>query len=547
MIKLRPYQEEAKQGIYHNWAIGNSNVIAVMPTGAGKTRLMASIFHDHKEPSCVIAHRQELVSQISVALAQQNVPHRIIGPTDIIKLCVQQHMAEVGRSWFDPMAKCAVAGVDTLKNRASKMQDWCNSVTLWAIDECHHVVLGNKWGDATQFFPNAKGLGVTATPMRSDGKGLGRHHDGVFDTMVEGPNMRWLISQGYLTEYRIFAPPSDLDLTTVKITASGEYSPKELVTATRKSHVMGDVVAHYLRIANGKLGVTFATDVISAREIAAQFCAAGVPAVALDATTPASERISALRKFKNREILQVVNVDLFGEGFDLPAIEVVSMARATESYGLYVQIFGRALRLLAGKEFALIIDHVGNVIRHGLPDAPKKWSLDRRDKKASKAKDPDEIPVRACTSCTAIYERIYPECPYCGSKPIVANRSSPEQVDGDLQEFSQELLARLRGEIDRVDMSIEDKRIELAQKRVPIIGQKALIKRHGELQIAQQQLRDQMAWWGGYKTANGMSDPEIQRRFFHRFGVDVLSAKALGKKEAEALCELIAIDNYVSI
>lgn len=535
-------------GKYYGFEIDGDHLFVLGDfTVTHNTAIVSDVFKDHKEPSCMIAHRQELVSQISLALARQGVVHKIIGQSSIVKLCVSLHMNELGRSYFSPTAHCAVAGVDTLIRREEELKQWCQSVTLWGIDECHHVIRDNKWGKAVEMFPNAKGLGVTATPQRADGKGLGREHDGVADVMIEGVTMRWLINNGYLTEYRVFAPPSDLDLSQVKIGSTGDYSHDSLVKATRKSHVMGDVVEHYLRIAKGKLGITFATDVQSAKEIAQRFVDAGVPAVALDAKTPDAERIALLRKFKNREIMQVVNVDLFGEGFDLPAIEVVSMARATESYGMYVQIFGRALRLMEGKEYALIIDHVGNVIRHGLPDAPRQWSLERREKRSGKAKDPDEIPVRACPECTAVYERIHPSCPYCGFIPVPASRSLPEYVDGDLHEFSPELLARLRGEIEKVDMSVEDKRNELIAKHVPIIGQMAGIKRHKELQASQSTLREQMAWWGGLRTSQGMSDSEIQRRFYFRFGIDVMSAKALGRKEAEELTERIAIDNYVSL
>jgi hypothetical protein len=123
----------------------------------------------------------------------------------------------------------------------------------------------------------------------------------------------------------------------------------------------------------------------------------------------------------------------------------------------------------------------------------------------------------------------------------------PEQVDGDLHELDADTLAKMRGEVARVDMSVDEKRIELAMKHVPLIGQKAGVNRHIERQAAQKTLREQMAWWGGYRSAEGMPDSEIQRRFFHRFGIDVLSAQALGRKEAEELTEKVAIDNLVNL
>lgn len=526
------------------------------------TVLFSDIVHDHVGASCAIAHRQELVSQISLALARDKVRHRIVGPQSVVKLCVNLHMLEVGASYYDPQATCAVAGVDTLVKRADELGAWLNSVTLCVQDEAHHVLEANKWGTAFKMFPNAKGLGVTATPRRADGKGLGRHADGLFDTMIEGPGMRDLINMGYLTEYRVFAPPSDLDLSTVNTSqATGDYNPVKLKAAVRKSHVIGDVVSHYLRIAPGKLGVTFATDVETATDIAAQFNAAGIPAAVVSAKTPAADRAAILRRFKNRELLQLVNVDLFGEGFDLPAIEVVSMARPTQSYALFVQQFGRVLRLLLDKSLApfwsqysdeerrahiaastkphgIVIDHVGNVERHGLPDAPQTWTLDRREKR-SKSAVSDAIPVRACPECTAVYERIYNACPYCGHVIVPASRGGPEQVDGDLVELDAAALAALRGDVARVDMPLEDIRQELAAKHMPIIGQMAGVKRHAADQEAQKALRESISWWAGYQRAQNRSDSESYRRFYFRFGTDVLTAQTLKAADATALADKV--------
>lgn len=531
---LRPYQSDIKNDIYAAWNSGAVNVLAVLPTGAGKTVTFSDIIHDHQGASCAIAHRQELVSQISLALARDRVRHRIIGPKNVVKLCVNIHMAEVGASYYDPSAHCAVAGVDTLVRRVDELANWLQSVTLCVQDEAHHVLESNKWGTAFKMFPNARGLGVTATPLRADGKGLGRHADGLFDVMVEGPGMRDLINMGYLTDYRVFAPPSDIDLSAVNISqTTGDYNPQKLKVAVRKSHVIGDVVKHYLKIAPGKLGVTFATDVETATDIADQFNAAGVPAAVVSAKTPDAERIALLRKFKNRELLQLVNVDLFGEGFDLPAIEVVSMARPTQSYALYVQQFGRALRLLDGKQYAIIIDHVGNVERHGLPDARRGWSLDRRDNRSKSTKS-DLVPVKTCLNetCLAVYERIYAACPYCGHVTPPSARNAPEFVDGDLCELDPATLAQMRGEIDRVDMDKEVYRQELAAKHTPKIGQLAHVKRHAERQEAQAALRHSIAWWAGYQRAMGRDDSESYRRFYFAFGVDVMTAQALNTKEA---------------
>ena len=531
-MQLRPYQEQAKQDIYNAWNSGASNVLSVLPTGAGKTVLFSEIIKEHQGASCAIAHRQELVSQISLALARDNVRHRIIGPQSVVRMIVNLHMSELRKSFYDPSAHCGVAGVDTLVRRQVELAPWLKSNTLWVQDEAHHVLINNKWGTAASKFPNAKGLGVTATPGRADGKGLGRHADGLFDVMVNGPSMRDLIDMDYLTDYRIFAPPSDLDLNNVPTGSGGEFSPAPLKLAVRKSHVIGDVVKHYLRIAPGKLGITFATDVETATDIAAQFNLAGVPAAVVHAKTPDADRIAILRRFKNRELLQLVNVDLFGEGFDLPAIEVVSMARPTQSYGLYVQQFGRCLRLLAGKLYGIIIDHVGNVERHGLPDAPRTWSLDRREKRSKGAPD-DVIPVKSCPECTAVYERIHNACPYCGHIAPPAARSGPEFVDGDLHELDAETLANMRGEINRVDGPVR------YPNSLHNAAKTHLMNSHYNRQDVQKALRASMAWWAGFQLNMGRSNSESYKRFYWMFGVDVMTAQTLNSRDALALAEKV--------
>lgn len=519
---LRDYQAEGKSRVYQCWGSGHRNALLVMPTGAGKTVTFADILQEYKGASCAIAHRQELVSQISLALARESVRHSILAPKSVIKNIVNLQMQVVGRNYYEPNARTRVAGVDTLIRLDAK-DPWLAQVGLWVQDEAHHVLKTNKWGKAIELFPNAYGLGVTATPTRADGKGLGRHADGVFDELILGPTMRELINRKFLTEYRVFAPPSDLDLSDVPIAAGGDFSPEPLRKAVRRSHLVGDVVQHYLRIAPGKLGVTFAVDIESAKQIAQAYRDAGVPAEIVSSHTPDMLRVMILRKFARREILQLVNVDLFGEGFDLPAIEVVSMARPTQSYGLYVQQFGRALRLLDGKTHALIIDHVGNVHRHGLPDRPRVWSLDRRER-STRNRPNDVIPTRTCPSCLAVYERVEKCCPYCGFYPEPASRSSIIEVDGDLSELDPETLRRMRGEIDLAPT------FPRGASQIIVDHLKNV---HWEKRQAQESLRLAMMLWGGGHRIG--QESRSQREFFHRFGIDVLTAQTLSAREAAEL------------
>ena len=539
-MQLRPYQSRSRDAVYEAWR-RVPNALLVMPTGAGKTVVLSEIIKDFGGPTCAVAHRQELVVQMSLALARDEVRHRIVGPLSVVKLAMRVHADETGRSWIDPNGKVAVAGVDTLIRRKDALARWRETVGLWVIDEAHHVAKPNKWFSAVEMFPNARGLGVTATPERADGMGLGRHADGVFDEMIVGPSMRRLIEDGYLTEYRIFAPPSDLVLSDVPIGKSGDYSPDRLNRAVMKSHVVGDVVDHYLRLARGRLGVTFATTVEAATAIAHRFVAEGVPAEVVSAKTPDAERIRVLRDFRSRKVTQLVNVDLFGEGFDLPAIEVVSMARPTQSYALYAQQFGRSLRLMEGKTEALVIDHVGNVLRHGLPDAAREWSLDRRERRSRGGNDGAEA-VTSCGECAAVYERRFRECPFCGHRSVPSERSGPEHVDGDLCELDAATLARMRGEIERVDLEPRMVAAELAAKGAPLIGQKAHVKRHVERQEAQKALRAALSWWGGVQRNLGRPDSESYRLFYLTYGADVLTVQTYRPKKAYELANRINRD-----
>lgn len=549
MIQLRPYQTELCNRVLGAWAAGYNNVLLVLPTGAGKTIIMAELLNSHGRAAAVIAHRSELVGQTSLALSQVQAKHRIIAPDNIIRFISMNNHRETGKTFIDPGAPIGAVSIDTLRARYRKetkdkltvhtpgsIHQWRNQVSLWAQDEAHHVLKSNKWGEISEIFPNAKGLGVTATPLRADGNGLGRHHDGVFDIMIEGPSMRWLIDEGYLTEYRIACLPLVMDLTGLKTGKDGEFTRPTLKKASDKSPIVGNVVEHYLKFAKGKTGITFATDVETAGKIANQYNQAGVPAMMISAKTPDHIRNEAVRRLRNKELLQLVNVDLFGEGFDLPAVEVVSMARPTQSFGLYSQQFGRALRPHKGKTHGIIIDHVGNVVRHGLPDTPRKWTLDRRDRVVRGA-NKDVPPVTACVQCFSPYSGFLSACPYCGHKPEPEARTSAEFVEGDLFELDEATLAKMRGEINKANLSPAQIETWMKNQGHNEIVCRAAANRQNDKLATQANLREAMGVWGGARHASGMSDSEMQKEFYWRFGVDVMSAMALGTKDAIKLKE----------
>lgn len=560
-VSLRPFQRDLERNIHSAWDQGAQNVMAVAATGSGKTVVLSKVLYDEPGASIAIAHRQELVSQISVALARNGVRHRIVGAkrgSSLVRVITALQVAELGYSYLDPTAKTGVGGVDTV----IRMDDpWFQQVRLTVQDEGHHVLRDNKWGKAAALFPNARGLFPTATPLRADGRGLGRHADGIVDSMVLAPSMRDIINMGYLTDYRYFGPTSNIDLSKVATSpTTGDFNVDQVRKAVRQSTVTGDVVAHYLRLARGKLGVTFAVDVETAGDTASAFRAQGIPAEVVSAKTPDTLRASILRRFKNREILQLVNVDLFGEGFDLPAIEVVSMARPTESFALYAQQWGRVLRLMipdhltscwddlgddgrkgaivgSTKPHGIIIDHVGNLLRHGgPPDKRCDWTLDRRDRRGGKKSD--AIPIRICANpdCLQPYERTHKACPYCDFYPVPPARSGPEFVDGDLTELDPAALAALRGDIARIDGDF------YAPRGLEGMAAMGARKHHMARQDAQKTLRNAVSWWAGTEASRGYGESESYRRFYFRFGIDVANAQLLGAREAGELAERITLE-----
>lgn len=556
-MQERPYQATLEAEVEGAWAAGYRNVLMRLDTGGGKTFILSRLHARHPGASCVIAHRQELVGQLSLALASQGLRHSLIAAKDTKRGIMAEHMAEFGRSFYDPGARAAVASVDTLI-RAKDLGGWAGQVTRWTCDEGHHLVEDNKWHTAIGMFthPACQGLLTTATPQRADGKGLGRHADGVADIMVQGPPMRWLIEDGWLTDYRVVCPESDMQLLEADIGASGDWSPTKLRAAAKASHIVGDVVASYQKWAAGKLGVTFCPDVETATEICAAYNAAGVPAGLLTGDTESGFRRHMLRQFKARQLLQIVAVDIISEGFDLPAMEVISLARKTASLAVYMQQFGRALRPMFAPGFdldtqagrlasiaasvkpkALVIDHVGNFVRHGPPDRGREWTLDSRDRKSAPGLG---IPMRVCLSCKQPFERTLSACKWCQAEiPEPTGRSSPEMVDGALAELDAETLARLRGEVAVVDMTAHEYGHRLAATGLHQIGIMANVKRHAAKQEAQATLRDMMARWGGPRHAAGHDDARIQREFWFTFGIDVLSAQALGASDAASLQQRI--------
>lgn len=538
MFQNRPYQDEM-----HNKSVrlirgGAKAVCAVLPTGGGKTRVATCIASTLGLNVLSVAHRKELIGQMSLSYAREQIPHRIFGPQTLIAYAIGLHRKHCGRVFYDPSAPHAVGSVDTLVKRfdTDEWRNFSSSVGLLKIDECHHMLRDNKWGAVRDQLPEIPLLGMTAETRRADGRGIGLSADGYFTDLIIGPTMQELIDAGYLSPFRVLFP-SRFSQENGHVGSTGDYTQKSTEDMVKKSSVIGDAVATYTKYAHGKLGLFFLPSVALARETSERFNDAGIPAECVSGKTEPTIRDQIFERFANREIWALINVDVAGEGTDIPACEYVGMLRPTMSYGLYKQQFGRMLRIDPANpgKVAILADHVRNIAPkkeggagHGLPTKQRHYSLDGW--KRGRTTPVDSIPMTECSACTFAYERFLKKCPSCGHVPVPLQRSGPEFVDGDLTELSPEALARLAGE-------------EIDLNGLPLVrvdaGQGERLKRqkdHAALIVAQKQLRDAIAQWSGYALALGVQDTgERQRMFYLKFEIDTLSAKSLRRADAEKL------------
>lgn len=539
MIKLRPYQNDMKSGIFNAWNSNYRNVLLVLPTGMGKTKTFCSLVIDTLNspsgaiPTAIMVHRKELVQQICLTLAEEEIHHNIIASRKDIKGIIAAERRMFSKQFYNANSLVTVISVDTLISRGEIYKDWVKNIRQWITDEAAHVLRENKWGKAISMFSNARGLGVTATPERLDRKGLGSHVDGVFDVMVEGPNTAWGIDQGFLSKYKIVLPPSDYEQYLDKGSDTSDYSKKTMMEASRKSHIVGDVVKTYLKFASGKQAIYFADSIETSERMEKEFIQNGVTAKSLDGTTVDSERLESLIRFRERDIKVLINVDLFDEGLDVPGIEVVGMARPTKSLGKFLQMIGRGLRVAKGKDYMILIDHVGNVKHHGLPCNKRKWTLDRISKRAQKLNF-----LRICSNfmCNAPYDKALTICPWCNTEAITATRNSEgggrpslQQVDGDLELVDPELIRQLEKRSQLEDPALIAQRVSNAVNAAA--GLRAM-KNQQERIGTQKLLVDAVAAWAGHmKHVHKYSDRQIHKKFYLYHNQTI--TEALGEPKAE--------------
>ncbi|MGH6672348.1 MAG: DEAD/DEAH box helicase [Xanthobacteraceae bacterium] len=416
MTELRPYQAEVIGKLNGAIASGKKHIIVTAPTGAGKTVIAGAIIEESVAGAhrvLVLAHTREIIKQTAQKLFDNGIEHGII---------------QAGYA-TRPDEAVQVASVQTLWARAVRSNRMDMPVAdVLITDECHHCP-ARTYRKIIDAYPDAVLIGLTATPCRGDGRGLG----GIFDAIIECPQVAELIEQKFLVRTRVFAPV-DPDLSGIA-TRTGDYVEEQLAERVDRPKLIGDIVSTWHRHAERRKTVCFAVSVAHSLHIRDEFIRSGVRAEHVDGTMPKENRDAALARLAVGSVDLITNCMVLTEGWDMPEVSCCILARPTKKMGLYRQMVGRVLRPAPGKFNAIVLDHSGAVFRHGFVEDRVDWTLDP-EKRA-------ESPTHAarlhcgyssrlieCTQCGSI--RVAGQaCRHCGFLP----QRAPQNVtvkDGDL-------------------------------------------------------------------------------------------------------------------
>lgn len=415
MISLRDYQLSGVSRLRTSIQKHKRSIL-VAPTGAGKTRMAIRIMQgaiEQENRVWFIVHRRELCKQTSKALWEAKVEHGMI-------------MSGKRRS---PVL-AQVGTVITAANLIEKLPPE-QRPKLIIFDESHRSV-SNSYARIAEACPDAYIIGLTATPERTDGRGLGE----LYSDMVEVQSMAWLIENKYLAPYKLIAPSTKrLDLSSVK-TKGGDYDELQLEQIMDKPTITGDAIKAYRQFANGKRCMVFCVSIKHSQHTCEQYNNAGIKAEHIDGNHTDAQREAALERFRKGETLILCSVQLAIEGLDIPAVEAVQQLRPTQSVIVYLQLIGRGLRPEVGKSHLIILDQVNNWLRHGLPCDEREWSLEGRKQRRRKKKDDEEASINLyqCKECFHVFKKGVSECPNCHA-PVEASGRVIEQVDGSLSEI----------------------------------------------------------------------------------------------------------------
>ena len=405
-MNLRPYQQQLITDIRLQYQLGHKSVLAVLPTGGGKTVCFSYIAEQAAKKGnrvLVLVHRQELLDQASRAMT---VPHGRISAGKAMDL---SHAVQV-------------ASVQTVARRLHLLPR--DFFQLLVVDEAHHTTAGT-WSKTIGHFAAAKLLGVTATPIRGDGRGLGEH----YEAMVEGPTAQWLTDNGYLAPARVLAPPG-FDTTGLR-KRMGDFDTKE--AEHRIGSIMGDAVSHYRKHLDGQTAIAFCCSVAHAEAVASLFQCNGIPAASIDGSMTSEQRRDLLQALGTGRIKVLTSCALIGEGVDVPSVGGCILLRPTASTSLHLQMIGRCLRPSPSKAAAVVLDHVGNTLRLGHHLEPREWSLDG-ERKRDREKAPS---VKVCPQCFAAMASQAKQCGECGHT-FAAEVRELQQVEGELVELQRQ-------------------------------------------------------------------------------------------------------------
>ncbi len=421
MFELRKYQDKAIDDLRQAIRAGSRNPLLVAPTGSGKTVIAAQLVKSavKKNRSVMfLAHRRELVNQCADKLEKFGVDHGII----------------MSGEYLYGAADCQVASIDTLRARCISTDRLpLPRADVLIIDEAHRS-LAATYLKIIEAYPNAIVIGLTATPIRSDQKGLAH----VYDSMIQCPTVQALTDLGHLVPAKTFAPTIP-DLTGIKI-RGGDYDERELARAMNRRELVGDIIEHWFRLARDRPTVVFASSVKHSISLRDEFIKQGVRVVHVDGETPLPERNQMIRDLKSGAVQVICNYGVLTEGFDEPSLAACVLARPTKNLGLYLQMAGRTLRPSDGKENTIIIDHSGGVYEHGFVADDHQWVLEEgralKTTNEERQKDLDEKNPITCVMCATVYTGQI-NCPHCGHVPVKRGEHV-ESRSGDLMEVRAE-------------------------------------------------------------------------------------------------------------
>jgi len=410
-MQLRDYQVEAITNVKKSFLNDAKSVLLTLPTGAGKTVIFSQITKLAKSKGSnvlILVHRKELIDQAGDKLTKANVKYGIIA---------------AGHKPID--SNVQVASVQTLINRLNNV--WIPSIII--IDEAHHAV-ASSWQKVFNHYKDTLKLGVTATPMRMTGAGLGE----VFDDLIVGSTIPELVELGHLAKHEVYAPPNKLNLDKIR-TIRGDFNKKEVEDELDKVDIVGDAVDNYRKLGQNKPAIAFCISVKHGQYVTNKFKEAGYTAELITGSMKSDDRKTLVDNFKTGKVQILVSIDVVSEGFDVENCSVAILLRPTQSEGLYIQQVGRVLRPEPNKT-AIVLDHVGNTKRHGFVDDVRDFDLHQKAK--SKRKGEIAPAVQTCEQCFAVFKP-QPICPVCGHEKVITKREITYE-DGELVKMRKQLM-----------------------------------------------------------------------------------------------------------